>query len=157
MYKKALLVASAATFMALLASPAQAGNCRDPWITQAIREVTGREPNGSGETGECTYTQYGGGQWGPYSQLKGFVQQKFNKLPTADLNMQFARQTVKPSISAVSKYRLFAGKVQFAYAGKWFYLIGNDGSTLIGNDSAGLVGNDGASLLPQGAMLKVRP
>lgn len=47
----------------------------------------------------------------------------------------------------VSQYRSIAGgKQEFLYNGKWYLLIGNDGSTLIGNDSAGMIGNDSGGL-----------
>lgn len=150
MRKTTMLIACAATFATLSAAPAFAGQCRDPWITQAIREVTGREPNGSNETGECTYTQYGGGRWSSYPQLKGYVQNKFRpSLPTANLGSNsFATQgqTVRIPPSQVQQYRYVGSQRQFLYNGKWYALIGNDGSTLIGNDVGGLVGNDGASL-----------
>jgi hypothetical protein len=70
----AVAAALVATFA--VSAPAMAGQCRDPWITQAIHEVTGRWPNGDYESGECTYTQYGGGHWNSYAELKGYVQQR---------------------------------------------------------------------------------
>ena len=39
------------------------GICGDAWVTSAIRLVTGRAPNGSGNSGECLTTRYGGGHW----------------------------------------------------------------------------------------------
>ena len=58
-------------------APAQSGPCRDPWINQAIREVTraqGREraPNGRHESGECNIHLYGA-SWSSYGELKGYV------------------------------------------------------------------------------------
>jgi hypothetical protein len=147
-----LVAAQAALLSALAATAAQAGNCRDPWITQAIKEVTGREPNGAGESGECTYTQYNGGSWNSYAQLKAAVEGKLRPRPLINLNDQtFAGsgQTVRVAPGTVQQYRVFNGKHQFLANGKWFYLVGNDGGTLIGNDSAGLVGNDGASFRPR--------
>ncbi len=67
--------------IALASTPAFAGSCRDPWVTQAITEVTHRQPNGSYESGECTYTQYGGGHWNSYAELKGYVQQRLGGAP----------------------------------------------------------------------------
>lgn len=53
------------------------GKCRDPWVTQAIGEVTGRTPFGDGEEGECRYTLYGGGHWSDYPDLLRKVKQAF--------------------------------------------------------------------------------
>jgi hypothetical protein len=61
------------------ATPAFAGECRDPWVTQAIREVTKRDPVGAGETGECRYTRYGGGQWSSYPDLVAKVRAAFGQ------------------------------------------------------------------------------
>ena len=49
------------------------GECRDPWVTQAIREVTGSAPTGSGESGDCYIGNYNGGSWGGYEELVGYV------------------------------------------------------------------------------------
>ena len=51
--------------------------CTDPWITQAIRELKGRAPNGSAGTGECAINRYGGGSLGDYTSLKKLVQGSF--------------------------------------------------------------------------------
>jgi len=62
-----------------LASPARAesGVCRDPWVTQAIQQVTGRSPDGSADLGECNYRLYGGGQWNSYPDLLNKVRVAF--------------------------------------------------------------------------------
>ncbi len=74
-----LAIIAATTFVATLglSTAASAGTCRDPWITEIIKEVTGREPNGSYESGECTYTQYRGGSWNSKEQLRAAIQAKF--------------------------------------------------------------------------------
>ncbi len=63
---------------------AQAGPCRDPWVSQAVREVAGREAIGSGETGECNIQLYGA-RWGSYAELKGYVAQARAALAEAGL------------------------------------------------------------------------
>lgn len=57
------------------------GNCRDPWVTRAIKETIGRDPNGSGDTGECNYMNYGNGHWSDYEDLKRKVFYKINGIP----------------------------------------------------------------------------
>lgn len=135
--------AGAAVAVALVLAPAaQAGVCRDPWITQAVREVTGREPNGDWESGECTYTQYGGGRWHSYPELKGYVQQKlqptFSIGPQPGGNVHYRTVNVPNGVYAgLQKRRLLNGSTEVLYQGAWWRLVGPDGGTmkLIGNDA----------------------
>jgi hypothetical protein len=137
--KLVLAIAVAAGSTAFFSTPA-AAQCRDPWITQAIREVTGRAPRGSGETGECTYTQYGGGRWGSYPELKGYVQSRLGgpTIPrdfiTGGGTYQAAPGQVRVPSSQATQTRTLNGKQQFLHNGKWYNLIGLDGGTLIGLD-----------------------
>jgi len=55
------------------------GSCRDPWVTQAIQQVVGRAPQGSGDTGECDYHRYGGGSWTTYNDLVQKVSAAFGQ------------------------------------------------------------------------------
>jgi hypothetical protein len=142
-----LFAAVAATLLA--ASPAAAGDCRDPWITQAIREVTGRAPNGSGESGECTYTQYRGGSWSSYAELKAAVQAKFSPAGYAfGQPQQFAPPAqVRARVDQVQTRDMGGGKMQFYANGKWYWLVGNDGASLIGNDSGGFISTNGGTFI----------
>ena len=54
---------------ACAAAHAQAGVCKDPWITQAFHQMYQRAPIGSGTTGECDITRYGNGHWTSYQDL----------------------------------------------------------------------------------------
>lgn len=47
--------------------------CQDPWVSQAINEIIGRTAIGSGQSGECNITLYGGGSWSGYEDLKNKV------------------------------------------------------------------------------------
>lgn len=127
--------------------PAFAQQCRDPWITQAIREVTGRAPNGNGESGECRYTQYGGGRWSSYAQLKGYVQSVLGgsfrgalggsyQTPAAPVGQVRSVGQVRIPANQATQTRFFNGRQQFMYQGRWYNLIGTDGATLIGTDGA---------------------
>lgn len=60
-----------------LAGAANAGTCQDPWVTQAVTEVTKRAPNGSGSSGECDIKRYGGGRWSSYPDLVSKVKVAF--------------------------------------------------------------------------------
>jgi hypothetical protein len=47
----------------------KAAPCRDPWVSSAFRLVFQREPNASGDQGECNYRNFGGGVWSSYRDL----------------------------------------------------------------------------------------
>ena len=49
------------------------GPCRDPWINSIFREVTGRLPSGSGDSGECNPAEYGKGRWSSYQDLQNKI------------------------------------------------------------------------------------
>ncbi len=52
--------------------------CRDPWVSQAVREVMNRPAQGQGDQGECNFRNYGGGHWTNYADLKQKVIAVFN-------------------------------------------------------------------------------
>ncbi|MBW4625390.1 MAG: hypothetical protein KME49_07775 [Brasilonema octagenarum HA4186-MV1] len=43
--------------------------CRDPWVTKAVSQVTGRPPKGQDDRGECNIRLYGNGYWSSYEDL----------------------------------------------------------------------------------------
>jgi hypothetical protein len=55
------------------------GICADPWVTEKVRLVTGRAPEGEGSTGECDISRYGGGQWNSKAELERHVQRAFGR------------------------------------------------------------------------------
>jgi hypothetical protein len=69
----------AATLVAALAvsSAASAGQCRDPWVTQAITQITGHAPRGSGESLDCNIKLYGNGSWSSYPDLVNKVKASY--------------------------------------------------------------------------------
>ena len=79
--------------------PAQAqpqqGVCNDAWVTQAVRQVTGRAPSGYGNYGDCYIGNYGGGQWSSYQDLVNKVSAHFRPPAPAPA----------PVLSAPSGYR----------------------------------------------------
>lgn len=102
---------------AAVAAPAFAGQCRDPWVTQAVREVTGRESAGQGEFGECNIKLYGNGSWSSYPDLLGKVRARY------------------PRMGAAAGVAGAAGVLQPRPGVNGAGLIGQDGGSLIGNDS----------------------
>ncbi|HCM41879.1 MAG TPA: hypothetical protein PLY88_08335 [Candidatus Omnitrophota bacterium] len=117
-----------------VAQIAQAGTCRDPWVTQAITEVAGRAPNASGESGECNIYNFNGGQWSDYTQLKRAVRGYFARNPTYTQAMPTAA-----SVNSAYNQSQIAGNANRAS------LIGDGGGTLIGHDGATLIGDGGGT------------
>ena len=52
---------------------AQSFYCNDPWIGQAFDDLGYGRPQGSGGSGECDISRYGGGRWSGYEDLKSKI------------------------------------------------------------------------------------
>ena len=64
-----------AVFILVLAGGrAQAGQCKDQWVTNAITQVTGNSPADSGQSGVCNIYNFNGGRWNSYNELVNYVQ-----------------------------------------------------------------------------------
>ena len=82
------VILGGATLLAALAvsSTASAGQCRDPWVTQAITQITGHAPRGAGESLDCNYKLYGGGSWSSYPDLVNKVRASYrDPMPSAGI------------------------------------------------------------------------
>lgn len=121
-----------------VAQTAQAGTCRDPWVTQAITEVAGRAPNANGESGECNIYNFRGGQWGSYAELKRAVRGYFIDHPT------YAVPAAVPAYNP-SAVNTAYNQSQIAGNANRASLIGDGGGTLIGHDGATLIGDGGGT------------
>lgn len=109
-----IVAALAAVAAGAFAAPAFA-QCRDPWVSQAVREVQGRPANGTGELGECNIKLYGNGVWSSYPDLLSKVRARYPRMGgTGAVNQP--RPGFAPGVNG--------GK-----------LIGQDGGSLIGNDA----------------------
>ena len=74
----------AAAILAFAASAfAQSGPCRDPWINQAYQQLYHRAPQGSGATGECNISLYGGGHWSSFADLENKIRAAKGGAPAA--------------------------------------------------------------------------
>jgi len=62
--QKLMVVAAALVFAAVASA-----QCRDPWVSQAVQQVLGRNASGSADSGECAPANYGGGQWSSFPDL----------------------------------------------------------------------------------------
>lgn len=57
--------------------PVFSGVCRDPWVTKAVSQVTGKPPKGQDDRGECNIRLYGNGRWSSYEDLVKKVKEAF--------------------------------------------------------------------------------
>jgi hypothetical protein len=137
---------------------AHAGQCRDPWVTQAVKDVTGHWPNGDYESGECRYTNYGGGQWSSYGDLVNKVRAVLG--PKIDLSIQPGSFPIRSiGLQALSRFQSAqsGGYTWYWVQDRWFKLVATGGGNyqLISNDGASIVTNQGANIITnQGANLR---
>ncbi len=129
--KTALFLGALALMTLTVANNAQAGQCRDPWVTQAIQQVTGRAPTGNHESGDCNIKNFNNGHWNSYPELVGYVQ-KYSRGNSAMPNASaLAGNANRPSVAAGNLYNnpnaiVAAGGGNFNNANK---LIGDGGGT----------------------------
>ncbi|MDE2227802.1 MAG: hypothetical protein KGL11_02020 [Alphaproteobacteria bacterium] len=126
-----------------------AGQCKDAWVTQAVRQVTGRSPRGSGDNGECNIYRYGGGHWTDYNDLVAKVRFAFGQTTAPAV----AAPSLAPNINNYAVRPGIVGPNGGSLIGQdGAGVVSHDGGTLIGQDGAGVVGPGGASLVdPRGA------
>jgi hypothetical protein len=116
-----------ATLLAALAlsTTASAGQCRDPWVTQAITQLTGHAPRGSGESLDCNIKLYGNGSWSSYPDLLNKVRASYRDPAPA----------AAPAVAAGARPTIAGG------AG---------GSSLVARGGAGIVAQGGGNIVAQG-------
>lgn len=135
------------------APAAAAGQCRDPWVTKAVQQVTGRAANGSGESGECNIRRYGGGQWSSYDDLVGKVRIAFGGAPPP-INIAPQRSDFQNLVASAPRINALPskwvnGKQVYEYQGRWYQtsqVISQGGGNIVSHDSGTLITSDGASL-----------
>ena len=89
-----LALAAAVAVIALpAAAQAQAGTCRDPWVTELVKEVTRRDPLGAGEAGECNIKLYGA-SWSSKEDLRAKVRQTFSAMEKAGVRFEMQSGSV---------------------------------------------------------------
>lgn len=117
-----------ATLLAALAlsTTASAGQCRDPWVTQAITQLTGHAPRGSGESLDCNIKLYGNGSWSSYPDLVNKVRASYRDP---------APSSAAPAVAAGARPAIAGG------AG---------GSSLVARGGAGIVAQGGGNIVAQG-------
>lgn len=77
-----LAIAGVAAGVTLFAAPAAHAQCKDPWVTEALKTIHRERGmsdtiNGSGTTGECDTNRYGGGRWTSKADLTDHVRLSF--------------------------------------------------------------------------------
>ncbi len=118
--------------------------CTDTWVTQAITELRGRGPIGSGNTGECNIYKYGNGSWSSYQDLKDKVWAANAGVIAADyendpFNTRLCLDTSSfASGSPLVSYTCHGGKSQqFVIAANNTIRHVNDGMCLDGSNGSG--------------------
>lgn len=125
-------LALAAVVPALLAfapatAQAQVGTCRDPWVTELVKEVTGRPARGEGESGECNIRLYGA-SWSSRDDLRAKVRQSFNAMNAAGVSFETTRGTVFKDIRMnvnIQASSIYVGPRGSAPAGKFYVDLPN--------------------------------
>lgn len=129
--KRTIMYGLAVTAMSTVSAPAWAGQCRDPWVTQAVTAVQSRAPIGAGDSGECNTKLYGNGRWSSYADLLAKVRAAYPK-PTAGL---LPRQLAP--MSDAERARIAGGPIV-------------PGASANMPRPSGLVSDNGGGLLPNG-------
>lgn len=126
---------------------AQAGTCRDPWVDQAIREVTGREPNGSYESGECNIQNFNNASWSSYLELKRYVRGYFANRPSYTPAPTVSSSGIRPNLNTSYNPQLANNLTRSPLIGDGGgTLIGDGGGTLRRDAYGNLIGHDGATV-----------
>ncbi len=151
--KTAALMGLSILTVLVVAPTAQAGTCRDPWVDQAIREVTGREPNGNYESGDCNVRNFNNASWNSYVELKRYVRGYFAR-PAVVTAPTLATSGVRPTLNtsynpqlatSVSGNRLIGDGGGTLRRDAYGNLIGDGGGTLRRDAYGNLIGHDGAT------------
>ena len=125
--RRILLAAAVALALAPAAAKAQTGVCRDPWVTELVKEVTHREPRGSGESGECNVKLYGA-SWGSKDDLRAKVRQTFDAMRAAGVGFENIKGTVFADVKMnvnIQASSIYVGPRSSAPAGKFYVDLPN--------------------------------
>jgi hypothetical protein len=122
-----------------------AGVCTDPWISRSYRDL-GRTPAGWGGTEECNTRLYGGGSWGSYDQLKGYVQGYVNGLGS----VTFVTVVIPGQDPQISNSALGVLGTQNNRALPNAQVLDASGNPLIGKGGAGIVAAGGGNIVAAG-------
>lgn len=139
--RKQLLVSSA--LVGLLAASAVQAQCRDAWVTDAIRAVHSRAPSGAGEAGECNVKLYNNGSWASKNELIGHVRTVNSALYRERLNFaviklnnnNFDTGLVNPSNKIVASG---GGNITEQQA----RMVSSGGGNMVASGGGNLIGND---------------
>jgi hypothetical protein len=132
---KLAVAAGAVLLIAGYAAPAQAGECRDPWVSQVVRKYSG-EPSGPGDP-RCNISNYNNGRWGNFGELDAAARRYFTSFSgmTGSTIMSLGSGRIRVStsyLSGLQSVRLI-GSMDRGYRinGDLYRLISNDGSSVV--------------------------
>ena len=130
----------------LCSAHAQTATCKDPWITQAYRELYNRMPVGTAVTGDCDITHYGNGHWSSYQDLKNKV---------AAHNAAYARPVAPSSATQYAPLMRPNSTRQpvATVAPSSAFVANGSGGRIISQDSGGLISDAGANAKPSSSII----
>jgi hypothetical protein len=128
MSRRCIVLAAVVAFALVpAAAEAQTGVCRDPWVTELVKEIARREPRGSGESGECNVNLYGA-SWGSKDDLRAKVRQTFNAMRSAGVSFENTKGTVFADVKMnvnIQASSVYVGPRANAPAGKFYVDLPN--------------------------------
>jgi hypothetical protein len=116
--------------------------CRDPWVTSAIKQVYGRNPVGAGEFCECNIRLYNNGSWNSYKQLVGFVQQVKN----SGLQLGYAMATNGNAVMVIRQ----GGKMAVSLVNSSGQVISAGGGNVISAGGGNVISAGGGNVISAG-------
>ena len=116
--------------------------CRDPWVSQAIKQVYARNPVGQGEICECNIKLYNNGSWATYNDLVGYVQQ----VRTSGLQLGYA---IIGNGNAVM-VAMQNGQMAVSTINQSGQVITSGGANVVASGGANVVASGGANVITSG-------
>lgn len=152
-----------ASAMGLMASgTASAGQCGDPWVTQAVTEVL-RRPPPSNNAPECNIKLYNNGHWSNYKELRLAVGTywSLHSYPSAAAPPVATLAPLTVSAQSVQNmpHATKDGQTVVFFNNRWNYLVASGAGNfqlkpgvvgkIMVNNGANLISQDGGSFKPR--------
>ena len=127
----------------VLAASAVQAQCRDAWLTEAIRSVHNRVPNGAGEAGECNIKLYNNGSWASKNELIGHVRAVNSALYKERVNFgvfKLPNNTFQTGLVNASNRIVASGGGNIS--AQQANIVASGGGNIVASGGGNLIGND---------------
>lgn len=139
--RKQLLVSCA--LVGLLTASVVQAQCRDAWVTDAIRSVHNRVPNGAGEAGECNVKLYNNGSWSSKNELIGHVRTVNSALYKERLNFGvFKLKNNSFDTGLVNASNRIVASGGGNITAQQASMVASGGGNIVASGGGNLIGND---------------